>query len=156
MAIDAHIDALVDRLIEKGAKLRRVAHAPWIEDVESQLGFKLPAVYRSLVTRYAFSQIELEKVELFSNLGDGSTEDLATAPFRDPHMSPWLISHRLVQIGRPSKGSYDPVCFDASSGNRDPVIVQLDHEDILQSRKEVRKAKVASSFLSLVHEATDA
>src|SRR4051812_34864350 len=38
MITDAHIDALVDRLIEKGAKLRRVAHAPWIEDVESRFG----------------------------------------------------------------------------------------------------------------------
>src|SRR5207247_264288 len=101
-----------------------VAKTPWVEKAELQFGFKFPAIYRSLVTRYTFPALLLEKVELFSNLGDGSDDDLTTAPFRDAHMSSWLISHRLLQIGRPSTGSYDPICFDlASSSNRDPAVV---------------------------------
>src|SRR3954471_9772877 len=112
---DAAVDAFVDRLVRRGAEVRPISSAPWIEEVESRFGFKFPALYRNLVTRYVFSAVELEKVELFSNLGDGSEDDLAVAPFRDAAVSQWLISHRLPQIGRPSSGSYDPVCFDLSS-----------------------------------------
>ena len=156
--MDTHgtIDAVVDRLVERGAQIRPLQNAPWVEKVESRLGFKLPTVYRSLVTRYAFPTLTLEKVELFSNLGDGSEDDLATAPFRDAGLSEWLISHRLPQIGRPSSGSYDPVCFHLESSSRDPALVQLDHEDILLSRKKVRRLPIAQSFLALVREAIDA
>jgi|SRR5678815_346359 hypothetical protein len=158
MDTPARIDALVGRLAERGTEFRPIRNAPWIEEVESRLGFKLPAIYRSLVTRYAFPTLTLEKVELFSNLGDGSEEDLATAPFRDADLSSWLISHRLAQVGRPSTGSYDPVCFDigSSPAGRDAAVVQLDHEDILLSRKKVSRVVVAASFLALVQKVIDA
>jgi hypothetical protein len=158
--MDTHgtIDALVARLVERGAQIRPLRSAPWVEEIESRLGFKLPAIYRSLVTRHAFPSLTLEKVELFANLGDGSEHDLAIAPFRDAGLSEWLISHRFPQIGRPSTGSYDPVCFDLESSRtaRDPAVIQLDHEDILLSRRKVRRLTVAPSFLMLVQEAIDA
>src|SRR5678816_4705273 len=84
MDTPARIDALVGRLAERGTEFRPIRNAPWIEEVESRLGFKLPAIYRSLVTRYAFPTLTLEKVELFSNLGDGSEEDLALIHISEP------------------------------------------------------------------------
>jgi hypothetical protein len=115
---------------------------------------KLPGSYRSLVTRYTFPVLELEGVDLFANKGDDADDDITKGMFLDPYMSPWLISRRLIQIGRPSTGGYDPVCLDGSGG--EPAVVQLDHEDILLDRKKVARLVIAPSFYTLLEAAIDA
>src|SRR5687767_3938793 len=107
-----------------GVHVRSIDRAPWIEDAEQRLGFRLPVSFRSLVTHFAFSPVELDRAELFGNMGDCSEFDLAVAMFRDAHMSPWLATHRLVHIGHPFLGDYDPICLEAMEG-ADPVVVRL-------------------------------
>jgi hypothetical protein len=123
-----------------------------VPDLEQKFRRELPPLYRSLVLGFSFLKCELGPVELFGNTGTDDDSDVTVAPFRDPYMSPWLIDHGYIQFGRPSTGSYDPVCFDCSGELRgpEPTIVSLDHEDILLERKMVRKTAVAESFAALV------
>lgn len=151
------IDKIAERLREAGADVRRISGAPWIEDLELRLGFRLPKMYRALVTHYTFSAVDVGPVALFGNQGDAGEEDLASRLFRDPFMSVWLAERRLVQIGNPSTGSYDPVCLDlGASGVCEPEVVQLDHEDILQERRKVRRDVIAQSITALLEHRQDA
>lgn len=154
MSLDAEIDKLIERLDASEVPFWAIDAAPWIEQIEQRLKFKLPAQYRSLVTRYSFPVIAFESVELFANRGDGAETDISVAPFRDAHMSRWLTSEKLFQIGHPATGSYDPVCVDARS--RDSRVVVLNHEDILQSRKKVHRRDIASSIGAILSERIDA
>jgi len=151
------IDEIAERLRRAGAEIRRVATAPWIEDAELRLGFKFPRTFRALVMQYAFSSVDVGPVTLFANQGDGGEDDLASRLFRDPFMSPWLAARQLVQIGLPATGNYDPVCLEGGvSSAHEPVVVRLDHEDILQERPKVHRAILAQSFIALVGQAQDA
>jgi len=47
----------------------RIAEAAWIEALESKLPSRLPASFRSLVTRYAFASFDIGHLKLFGNLG---------------------------------------------------------------------------------------
>ena len=157
MTTDSRIDALVAKLARSGVKVQRAGNTPWVSDLEGRFKNPLPASFRSLITRYLFPVLEFKKLELFSNLGDGSEYDLTRAPFRDPHMSPWLIENRLIWFAHPYVGDYDPICFDvASSASDEPPIIKLDHEDILLERKKVERTPVAASFLVLLQDAIDA
>ncbi len=154
--MDTHsaIDHFVVRMRERGEVIRPLASAPWIAHVEQRLGLHFPPSFRSLIGRYAFPVLDLGLVELFANEGDGAEYDLTTAPFRDAFMSPWLITHRLIYIGHPHIGDYDPVCFDLSNQELlEPPIVKLNHEDILLERPTVRRRVLADSFLALVEQA---
>ncbi|MDR2012866.1 MAG: SMI1/KNR4 family protein [Rhodanobacter sp.] len=150
MSAESVVDTFVARLRGSGADLCQVDAVPWIAEIEQRFGFSYPSSFRALVTRYIFEPLEIGPVEIFANLGDGSTEDLTVAPFSDPYMSPWLLAHRLVQFGRPSTGSYNPVCFDFADGPTEPTIVLLDHEDILQEHTPVHRKVIARDFLSLL------
>src|SRR5471032_1089209 len=150
MSAEANIDELASHLATVGVAIRAVDAAPWIDEIESRLQFKLPATYRSLVARYTFPVLSFQMVELFANLGDHSETDLTVAPFRDPHLSQWLTSRKLFQVGRPSGGSYDPICVDASTNS--PALVQLDHEGILLGRDKVSRSTVASSIGAVLSE----
>ena len=88
---------------------------------------------------------------MFSNLNDGSHSDITVAPFADGVIFSWLKNHRFVQFGRRDTGSYDPLCFDVSKRERDPVVVVLNHEDILLQRKFVHLEQIAPSFIDLVN-----
>src|SRR5260221_11698377 len=112
MSIDADIDQAVARLSHSGAGPRPIVGAPWLDGVERRLGFSLPPSYRSLVERYAFPVLDVGSAELFANEGDESEYDITVALFRDPHMSPWLAARRLLHIGHPYIGDYDPICLD--------------------------------------------
>ena len=141
---------MVKRLRELGVEIRSIEAAPWIEDVESRLGFHLPNSYRALVTCYAFPVLEFDAVELFGNQGNNSRYDITSAPFRDRIMSTWLSANRLLHIGHPYIGNYDPICLDLQSTAADPPIVRLDHEDILLERKKVRRSGVANNLIELL------
>src|SRR6478672_720177 len=145
------IDELVGRLGASGVPIWPIDEAPWIDEIERQVRFILPAEYRSLVTRYGFPVLAFESVELFANRGDQAETDISVAPFRDVHMAKWLTSEKLFQIGRPVTGSHDPVCVDANSS-----IVRVDHEAILQSRGKVHPTIISSSIGAILSERTDA
>jgi len=154
MRIDAKIDRLVEHLDSAEVPIWPVETAPWIDEIESRLKFKLPAEYRSLVTRYSFPVLNFQTVELFANRGDGSETDVSVAPFHDAHLSRGLTSLGLFQIGRLASGSYDPVCVDAHS--KDPSILAIDHEAILLGRSKVGRRSVASSIGAILSERIDA
>jgi hypothetical protein len=90
--MNALIDDAVAELAKGGDAFQRIDSAKWISEIERKLNHRFPLQFRSLVTRYRFSSVDLEKAELFSNLGDYSDFDLTAAPFRDTKMSPWLSS----------------------------------------------------------------
>jgi hypothetical protein len=154
MSVDARIDELVERLDSSGVPIWPIDAAPWVDEIESRLKLKLPAEYRSLVTRYSFPVITFQTVELFANRGDRAESDISVAPFHDAHLSRWLTSHGLFQVGRLASGSYDPVCVDASS--KDPSVLLVDHEGALQDRSKVRRTNIASSIGAILGERIDA
>lgn len=143
---------MVARLRQGGADIRRLSSAPWVDGIEHKLELRFPPLFRSLIERYAFPLLDIGEVEMFANEGDGSQYDLTVAPFGDPFMSPWLLRHRLIYIGHPYIGNYDPICFDLSHRQTDvePPIVQLNHEDILLERDTVHRKIVAANFLALL------
>ena len=142
------INALVAALEAAGFQFEAAQDASWVAAIENRFGQRLPTSFRSLVTQFAFPEFDVGGVTVFSNLNDGSTSDITVAPFADPALSRWLIAHQYIQFGRPDTGSYDPVCFE-SSGNKEPAVVLIDHEDILLERKKVRIKRLADSFLDL-------
>jgi len=151
MDTNTSVDLVVARLCQSGAEIRSVAGAPWIDNLEARLGLSFPPSFRSLVNRYAFPLLDIGEMELFANEGEDSQYDLTAAPFRDPFMSAWLIGHRLIHVGHPYIGNYDPVCFDLSTPNAtEPPVVQLNHEDILLQRQSVKRTVIADSFLTLL------
>lgn len=154
MDANSSIDSVVTRLRQGGADIRSLSSAPWVDGIEHKLRLRFPPSFRSLIERYAFPLMDIGDVELFANEGDGSQYDLTVAPFGDAYMSPWLLKHRLIYIGHPYIGSYDPICFDLSHRtNVEPPIVQLNHEDILLERATVNRKIVAASFLALLERA---
>ena len=150
MSPESIVGAAVERLRASGADICPVDGVPWIAEIEQRLGFPYPRSFRALVTRYLFAPLEIGRVEVFANLGDGSDEDVTVATFCDPYISPWLLAHQLVQFGRPFTGSYDPVCFDFAEGSAEPKVVCLDHEDILQQRKRVHREVISPNFIALL------
>jgi hypothetical protein len=142
--------AIVSRLAAAGVRFEPIAEATWVPIAEGKFGRRLPESFRSLVTVYAFPEFDVGGISVFSNLNDGSPLDITVAPFADPFMSAWLISRGYLQFGRPDTGSYDPVCFDFSSGKNDPPVVVLDHEDILLERRKIAVQPLAESFLELM------
>jgi hypothetical protein len=106
--------------------------------------------YRGLANSYTFPSFEIGGVEWFSNRGDGCDDDIAHAPFSDRSLSSWLLSQGFFQFARPASGSYGPVCFDLNNHPIDPVIVRIDHEDILLSHREKRMHRLADSLLDLL------
>jgi hypothetical protein len=135
-----------------GVDVEALTQAPWIAELERRFKHKLPPLYRSLVLHFGFLSFEVGEVELFGNLGAPDGDDSTVAPFSDPFLSQWLIGHGYIQFGRPSTGSYDPVCFDYSVELRgsEPTIVSLDDEEILLERNKVQKRAVAHSFATLL------
>ena len=127
------------------------AEVTWLGKLEESFGHTLPATFRELVAHFHFPEFDVSGVTVFSNLNDGSHSDITVAPFADEGILSWLKSHRFVQFGRPDTGSYDPVCFDLSERKRNPVVVVLDHEDILLQRKFVHLDQIAPSFIDLVN-----
>lgn len=148
MNVHELIDQFVACVDSPGSNFRRIEMAEWILDLESQLPERLPFSFRSLVTRYSFSAFNAGAISFFSNLGDGSDEELSIAIFRDRAITDATLKAGYIQFARPVGGSYDPVCFDTnhSSKNREFPIVQLDHEEILCNGKIRMVGMLADSF----------
>jgi hypothetical protein len=150
--LDEQIDACVQSLCTQGQVIAPIQAAPWIADLETRLGYSLPVAYRSLVTRYTFEPLELSRVELIANRGDGAERDLAVSIFRDAALSSWLLRNGYLQIGNPCLGNYDPVCLNLGRqrSNREPAVVTLDHEAILLGCGKVRVTPLAGNFVALL------
>jgi len=157
MKLAARIDAIVERLVVSGIDIEAIAHAPWIRilDIEYRIGRSLPPTYRELVLRYTFPSIELGPIILFSNRGDHSYDDVSSAPFKDPILSPWLLRSGFFHIARTSCDDYDPVCLELKSPQYprevSPVI-KFNHEAILIEDATVPCCVIAKSFLGLLED----
>ena len=150
MNADEQVKTIVAALEAKGNRFE-ADEVAWLAELEESFGHKLPAIFRELVGHFNFPEFVVSGVAVFSNLNDGSYSDITVAPFADGALFSWLKSHRFVQFGRRDTGSYDPVCFDLSERERDPVVVVLNHEDILLQRKFVHLDQIALSFIDLVN-----
>ena len=149
MKAEQSIHKAVAALVERGLLFERLKQAPWVEVIESRLGFKLPASLRALIVNYSFPAMKVGNIELFANFGDNAEDDLTVAPFKDRHLSKWLQVNHRVQFARPSTGSYDPICLESRAGESTPVEA-FDHEDILLERKKVRSILVSPSLEELL------
>jgi hypothetical protein len=67
-----------------------------------------------------------------------------------------LHKNGFLQFGLPHEGNYDPVCFDMKRRNSaDAPIVQLDHEEILQSSRIPVVKEIAPSFAQFMQRRDD-
>ncbi|MFN0017677.1 MAG: hypothetical protein ACKVP0_05410 [Pirellulaceae bacterium] len=153
MKYSLRIDRAIDRFRRAGIDIRAISESPWVDEIETTIGGELPEVYRSLITRYSFPVLDLGPIELFSNLGDGTADEITLAPFRDPILSRWLIHQGYFHFARLTSDSYDPVCFSIRpmASPKEPLsVVRFDHEAILLEQATVRQVQFAESFLGLL------
>jgi len=92
--------------------VRAPSPCKWVDEFEAKLPGLLPRSYRSLVSRYLFPAFDVGSVMLLANTGSGVRDELVDSVFRDQGIWTPLLGAGFVQFGRPSTGSYDPVCFD--------------------------------------------
>lgn len=133
-------------------QVQRSDRNDWVEAFEAKLPCRLPRSFRSLVVRYQFPALEVGPLVLFANTSEGTSCELRHQAFADEGLSTCLLRNELVQFGRPSTGSYDPVCFDTRrpAHRREFPILWLDHEEILCNQR-IRVVKpIASSFHEFV------
>jgi len=151
-------EAIIDRFVVKqqasGIAIMAIGSAPWIDALVAQFPRGLPVSFEALVKRYSFPVLEIEDIELFSNLGDLSYDDISTAIFRDKAIYETTTKAGLIQFARLRDGSYDPICFDArtTKNNREYPIVRLDHEELLCNDRIKIKSKIADSFYKLLED----
>ena len=126
------IDKFVTFIDPGSGIFRRLESAPWIDALETKLPRRLPASFRSLVTRYVFPRFEAGGLHFFANQGDDSPDDLSVAIFLDRFIAEATLMSGYIQFARPEGGSYDPICFDArrSVSNREFPIVRLASKQI--------------------------
>ena len=146
------VDEFVRVVRSLGISVAPLDAAPWVERFEHKLPARLPASFRSLVTRYAFPAFDVGALALFPSDGRGGREELASAVFRDKVMVEVTHGAGYIQFARPADGSYDPVCFDTNgrARNREFPVVRLDHEAILMNSRIVVRDRVAKSFLAFI------
>lgn len=142
------IDRLATSIAEGGHVIQPISEAPWITKLEQRLPKRLPASFRSLVTRYAFPPLQVGGLELFGNMGTDDLDEMSIAIFQDAIIAEGTMRAGYIQFARPDTGSYDPICFDArrTVNNREFAIVRLDHEELLLNDRIHVSGKVADSF----------
>lgn len=101
----------------------------WVAALEDKLPFRLPTLYRELITRYRFAESEVGPVTFLATTGTPVWNELVEVIFRDKQLYPALLEKGLIQFGNQAAGGYDPTCFDVARPAADGApIVQLDHE----------------------------
>jgi hypothetical protein len=124
---------------------------PWVTELEEKLPFRLPSLYRELISKYRFAEFEVGPVMFLANTGTPVFNELADVIFRDKHLYPTLLENRLIQFGKQAGGGYDPICFDmAQSIEDDAPAVQIDHEDVLVNRQIRVVDEIAPTFKSFL------
>lgn len=122
--------------------------SPWLSELEQSLPHRLPATFRSLISRYCFPSLEVGPIVLHANTSEGSEYfEFRKRLFHDRTMSPFLLQHGFIQFGKPADWSYDPVCFHVvPRSKREYPIVRLDHEEILIRNRVRIMASIARSL----------
>jgi hypothetical protein len=148
MNVHELIDRLAVSIAQAGHGIQPISDAPWITELEQKLPRRLPASFRSLVTRYAFPPLQVGELSLFGNQGTVDVEEMSIAIFQDPIIAAGTLRAGYIQFARPATGSYDPICFDArhTASNREFPIVRLDHEELLCHDRIHVSGKLAASF----------
>ncbi len=107
-----------------------------VNTLQHILQFNLPGSYRYLLSNFDFDGFEMDGIEFY-----GSYE-LLNKIQQDQPLFMGLTASRMIQIGRPCCGSYDPICFNGN-GNKikgELPLVQVSHEDILMKQTaKIRK-----------------
>jgi hypothetical protein len=134
--------------------------ADWIDPLEKRIGFRFPALYRSLVTRYIFPSFETPKagIFLFGNTPEGTDLHELRDRAVSPDLSPILLANGYVEFAKPEDGiNYDAICFDMNrlDEHGDCPIVQIEHEWILCDNRLVVVGQLAGSFAELIGRVRD-
>ncbi len=143
------IGRFAERLKGAGLLIGPANGTPWIKSLELDLEHRLPKTYGDFVRRYAFRPFEWEALQFFGNSEADDRLNLRVAVRADPAI--WQATRRakLLQLGRPATGSYDPICFDLRVSHHEPAIVQLDHEAILIKDRITIVRQIAPGFIAL-------
>lgn len=121
-----------------------------VATLEEKTGHRFPRSFRQLLSNFQFLSFELGGIEFFGNDPDGLPQKL----FSDPVMSEVLLKNKLIQVGRPDTGSYDPVCFNlAKVRGQETELVIVDHEQILINNRVKIFKSIAPSFPAFVEQA---
>lgn len=180
LELTVNVDALIDRLVESvnsgrrepklegdvpvslrqtavddwffDWKIERSSRIDWVQELEGRLPAPYPPSFRSLIARYEYPAFSLGPIMLFGNSAEFVNYGLREEIWRDKYLSEMLCSHGFLQFGRPSTGSYDPICFEAggSTGSREYGIVTVDHEEILCNSRIRVTDRIADSFFRFV------
>jgi hypothetical protein len=154
-AADKIVDAFVAKSVARGVPVLAEDNQKRLSDFQARLPRRLPQSFSSLLSRYSFPAFDVAGITLFAwdSAANSYTED-ASAPRGS--LSEVLIPAGFVQIGRPSTGLFDAVCFDLNgrAQNREQRIVLADHEEILCNRR-IRVRELWPSFIRLIESAPD-
>lgn len=132
-------------------RIVKTDNAGRIETLEERLKKRFPPSFRYFISQYSFPAFESGPLLFFANTGRDLDAELSKRLFHDPAMSPALLKEGFLQIGNPSTGGYDPVCFDLNSSRSEHPLVRLDHEAILQGGKFKVIKELAPSFLDFIN-----
>ena len=134
-----------------GAIIEPVDQAPWLDHMRAGLPQPYPPLFDAFLCAYAFLPFDFAGVSFFANTGESAPDDLGQALFKDQGIFGGSAPHGFLQFGRPTDGSYDPVCFDLNrSRGEDAPIVRLDHEAILRDFRVSIRQQLALSFQALI------
>ncbi|HZG50998.1 MAG TPA: SMI1/KNR4 family protein [Pyrinomonadaceae bacterium] len=152
MNVHEVVDGFARVVSSAGIPVVPLDNVPRIEQFESRLPARLPASFRSLVTRYSFPAFAVNSLSLFANNDVEVEQELSHAVFQDKVIADVTLRAGYIQFARPADGRYDPVCFDTNerSKNREFPIVTLDHEAILINSRIVVREVIGKSFFKFV------
>jgi hypothetical protein len=152
MSLDRIVDQFVNVARQSGANIIQVEQIDWIDALEQQLPKRLPASFRSLVTRYRFAPFAIGGIEFFANTGAEREDEFAVVIFRDSIVAALTLQSGFVQFAHPDTGSYDPICFDMNQRrqNREYPLVRLEHEALLIGNQIGRPCVIAPSFFQFI------
>lgn len=148
------IDRFAERLSDAGLLTGSIEQAARVEEFERMLGHRLPASFRDLVTRYAFRPFEWGPISFFGNPETYELFSLHIAVMRDQAIWQTTRQAGFTYFGRPDPVNYDPICLGPAQSNREPPVIQLNHEEILINRRIKVVKEVAPSFIALVERLT--
>jgi hypothetical protein len=141
-------------------KIVKSTDTDWLPELEARLPYPLPPTLRSLLSRYLFPAFGAGPLGFYA-VGVSSAPNLAIAEFKeaifaDRFMSPFLLKRGFIPFARPSDWCYDPVCFDFRNSNRksEPVVVRVDHEEILCDERLRIIETISPAFHELLEEMT--
>jgi hypothetical protein len=148
---DQLIDSFVSCLKESGMPIQPEDNSSRLAQLEATLPNRMPQSCESFLSRYSFLPFDAGGISFFG-WDSMSAADVEMIPTAERDMSKELVTAGYVQIGRPSTGSYDAVCFDlnAPSQNREYRIVLADHEQVLQWSRIRFLKEMWPSFRKLV------